>query len=212
LLETEEGVRVLDFHGNGTKAVRLIRPDSEGVLYLRSVPGELERVVPESHALLDLGRLPLTPARTRERGAAQQAFTHIFELPFDAEVVSGWSHAERVRQSLSATQTRRDDESKAAASVRRVAALAAMGVSLAAAIVAGAVALSAQSLRNVGDEASQRYVERQNERIASRNQLCVGLGIGAAAAGSTGAVLLSWPRSAAQPQPNKAAVGAAVRF
>jgi hypothetical protein len=221
LLEDQTGVRVLDFHGSATAPVRLIRPAGGGPLYLRRVADGMERTIPRVDGVVELDRLPLTPARAQSRGAAHHAFSQTFSLTFDDAAVNEWIRERADIQTQLDVEARERDRETRHAHLRRLAGFTALAVTTAAGIAATTIELSAHALHDgaPADE-SQRDAVARNQSISSRNRMALGLGIGAIAAGVTGAwLLLYWPRSmGTAPEievatsPREADIGARWRF
>ena len=75
---------MLDFHNAPGKSFSLVRPGSAGSLFLRRLSDGQELTVPASSQKVELALLTFTDPRIEPRGAAHQAFSLIFSLPFDA--------------------------------------------------------------------------------------------------------------------------------
>ena len=195
LLEDRRGVRLLDFHGTGRDPVRLIRPAGEGSLFLRRLADGAERTIPAADGPVDMDRLAVGPARTEARGAANHAFGQIFGLAFDATAVTQWSaRAVREEADLQAEESARQDDARHARQ-RRIGAVAALGVALAAGLGAGALEISAHRQHDdaLPDESHRDTVER-NERIRTLNLAAGVAGATAFLAAGAGVLLLLWPR------------------
>jgi hypothetical protein len=92
-VDSENGVRLADLHPAPGLRLALRLPTDLGPLYLQEVGSEREvRLVPHNGRLL-LSQLTPTPARARARGAAHEAFRHLFNHPFDAAAVRGFEPA-----------------------------------------------------------------------------------------------------------------------
>jgi hypothetical protein len=198
LLENGDGVRLLDFHGDGRAPVQLVRPPGSGELYLRRLSDGAERTVPPGDALVPLAHLPVTAPRARSRGAAHQAFSQIFAMPFDQEAVQTWDRDVAVATArFDAREQERETEARHARA-RQIAGIAALGVGAAAGVGAVLFARSAYALHDdAPTNESQRDTVARNDRIEMRNYAAIGLGVGALAAGATAALLLLWPRPSA---------------
>jgi hypothetical protein len=83
LVEDSRGVRVMDFHNAQGRAFNLVRPGGAGNLFLRRLSDGQEVTVPASSQKVELALLAFTDPRIAQRGAAHQAFSLIFSLPFD---------------------------------------------------------------------------------------------------------------------------------
>lgn len=194
LLEDSRGVRLLDFHGTGRAPVHLMRPAGEGALYLRRLPDGGERMIPRVDAAIALDELPETPPRAQTRGAAHEAFGRLFTLAFDDQAVRSWDRHEADLQ-VRLEKLQRDEETEhARARRRKILGISALAVAAGAATGAVLFGLSAHHLH---DDAPRRETHDQavsrNDRIDTRNDAALGLGIGAAAAVVSGALLLLWP-------------------
>ena len=193
LLENGDGVRLLDFHGDGRSSVHLLRPPGDGALYLRRVSDGSERLVPPSEGALQMDRLPVALARSQARGAAHQAFSQIFALQFDGDAVTSWarSSADALVRLDASERTREIDARRFR--LRRLGAIAALTVAASAAVGAIGFELSARGLSSgaPADE-SQRDAVGRNDRIAFRERVSIGLAVGSLVAGLSGAWL--WPR------------------
>jgi hypothetical protein len=93
-LENTRGVRLADFHNQKGQAVQLIRPANGGLLYLRRLSDDREFVIAPSRHDVRLASLTSQSPRVRSRGAAHHAFSLLFALPFDRQVVERF----RIRQ------------------------------------------------------------------------------------------------------------------
>lgn len=194
LLEDARGVRLADFHGSARAPVHLMRPSSEGALYLRRLPDGGERVVPRVDAVVELAALPETPPRAQTRGAAHEAFGRLFTLAFDDQSVRSWDRREGDVQAR-VEKARRDEETgHARARRRKILGISALAVAAGAATGATLFELSA---RHLHDDAPPRENHDQaasrNDRIDTRNYAALGLGLGAVAAAASGVLLLLWP-------------------
>lgn len=181
LLEDAQGLRVADFHAAGSIPVMLIRP-SEGVIYVRRLPSEEERVIREPAGTLGVLELPVEPPRSKPRGAAAHAFAQTFAYPFDEASVAAYDQ----RRLAEEADARREITRERARTVGTVA-LAASALSLA---VAGSFALTARNAANeVPADANQMQIVTINETIRSRNRWATGALIGAGVTALVGAVL-----------------------
>ena len=73
----------MDFHNAQGRAFNLVRPGGAGNLFLRRLSDGQEVTVPASSQKVELALLAFTDPRIAQRGAAHQAFSLIFSLPFD---------------------------------------------------------------------------------------------------------------------------------
>jgi hypothetical protein len=101
-LENTRGVRLADFHNQKGQAVQLIRPANGGLLYLRRLSDDREFVIAPSRHDVRLASLTSQSPRVRSRGAAHHAFSLLFALPFDRQVVERF----RIRQATRTFRSR----------------------------------------------------------------------------------------------------------
>jgi hypothetical protein len=191
LLEDAQGVRLLDFHGARDLALHLVRPAAMGTMYLRRLPDGAERTIPPGDEVVRLDQLPIEPPRAGVRGAAHQAFSAIFSLPFDAGAVASYERDADV-ELRAATRARTLDDRRARL---RVAGWSAVAVSAAALAAAGALELSAVVVSGEAGGQTQARVATLNDEIATRNRAAGALLAVGGAALVTGAGLLLWARS-----------------
>ncbi len=218
LLEDGRGVRVADFHSAEGQPVGLLRPPA-GALYLRQLSrqGEdREFALPGSEGPVSLASLAPASPRSAARGAAHQAFSLLFEQPFDATVVEGYRFPRppkpvRVARSPATQPGPVADEpsprlqphdSPLAAPAdasrpwtpRRVAAWSTLGLSLVALGTGVGLSVSAAQLRaDAPDDESHEDRVKRNDDIQQRNVAAVTLYSVAGAAAVTGALLFFLP-------------------
>jgi hypothetical protein len=214
LLEDAQGVRLLDFHGSASAPAHLIRPPGDGLLYLRRIPDGGERTVPHVDSVVELAALPEVPGRAQTRGAAHEAFARLFTLAFDSQTVSAWDRHQAEVQARFDRAERDEEEARARAWRRKILGISALAVAAGAATGATLFELSARRLH---DDAPARENHDQavsrNDRIDTRNDAALGLGMAAAAAAASGLVLLLWPSApASTPMPEVAVVSGGGRF
>lgn len=189
VVEDSRGVRIADLH-NGTGApAYLLRPLHAGNVYLRRADDETEYLIPPSiDTPLSLADLLPREAQVRVRGAADDAFDHLFQLPFSWQNVTTY----RLRW---ITGVPLESPQPAATSGRWYAYSILGAASLF--LVGGAVALasSAQARDAIGSSSSQDVVATANEKVRTRN-LIGGIALGVAGvAGAIGVTWLVWPRN-----------------
>jgi hypothetical protein len=156
LIEDQRGVRFMDFHNAKGRGLRLVRPGGASPLYLRSMEDGKELTVPASDESLALAASDFVDPRVAQRGAAHQAFSLIFSLPFD-------------RASDDLVVVQRPAPPAPPISMRKVV-LWSSGVAAAASIVAGALLLrDASHIADEGRGASQQHAIQLNDRIHTRN-------------------------------------------
>jgi hypothetical protein len=183
LVEDSRGVRVLDFHNAQGRALSLVRPGGVGNLYLRRLTDGQELTVPASDQKVELALLAFADARVAERGAAHQAFSLIFSLPFDA-----------ARKDLVLTVAPPDQP---ATRPRRAWVLGALGAgTIITATVGGALLWDASSKADEARHASGTRTSYLNGRINTRNaQATVAFAL-AGAGVTAGAILWLFRRNA----------------
>lgn len=189
LLEDSQGVRLLDFHGSPNVPLRLIRPPGTSILYLRRVSDGMERVIPPSGEVVHLETLVAQAPRAGTRGAAHQAFSTIFSLPFDPGAVAAYE------RNAAAEERRRlavSERSDARSRRFRIAGWTGVGLGTAAIAAGGVLAASTFSLRDRAEKESQARAAERNEQIADRNLAATLFLAGGGAALGTGIALLLW--------------------
>jgi hypothetical protein len=157
--------------------VRLVRPLGAGALYLRRVSDELEFALPMAPSVLNLTSLKATKPRVNSRGAANDAFSSTFSLPFDRSTVAAWVPPAVVPQSPSGRWV-------------RPVAIGSFGLSVGA-LVFGLVANWAAFNANARLEAStpQLEVSGANRTIRSFNAMASGGYLAAGLFALTGVIL-----------------------
>ena len=175
LIEDQRGVRFVDFHNAKGRALRLVRPGGASPLYVRNIDDGKELTVPASDESVALATLEFVDPRVAQRGAAHQAFSLIFSLPF-----------ERASEDLVVVQ--RSAPPVEPRSLRKVV-LWSSGVATAVGMVAGALLLrDASRIADEGSGVSQKQAAQLNDRIHTRNvEAMVAFGV-AGAALTTGVV------------------------
>jgi len=190
VLEDQHGVRVLDFHGGGTRAVQLLRPATPGPLYLRRQEDGSERVVPPASGVIDADAIVPQPGSAQPRGAAHLAFAETFALPFDESNVVAWRlQAGTLEDELRAQETRRQTTLDRARNLR----IAGWGTAALGAIAAGGAVAAFVSAHRLHDDVpvfeSQPATDARNRDIDARNRLGAALVGGSVAAGVASAIL-----------------------
>jgi hypothetical protein len=149
-------------------------------------------VVPASwraDEVVELDDLPRSPTQASARGAAHEAFSQIFSLPFDQGSVALLSQ----RRAEAELAERAYQQVERRTSWRRTGAVATWVASGAALAAGTALLISAYRLSNgIGPQDSHQMVDAQNARIRSRNRWGGGLLITAGAAAAAGALLWPW--------------------
>jgi hypothetical protein len=87
-LEDANGVRLADVHNAPGQSLSLVRPGPNGPIYLRRVDDDKEFVLDAGPEILALADLSAGEPRSQTRGAAHEAFNHLFAMPFDAQAVA----------------------------------------------------------------------------------------------------------------------------
>jgi hypothetical protein len=192
LLEDSQGVRLLDFHGSPDVPLRLIRPPGNSTLYLRRLSDGTERVIPPSGEVVHLETLVAEAPRAGTRGAAHQAFSTIFSLPFDPGAVAAY---ERDTAAAERAQLAASERTAARSRSFSIAGWTAVGVGAAALATGGALGLSAYALRDRAQNESQAQAARRNDQIATRNLAATLFLAGGGTALGTGLALLLWDTS-----------------
>jgi hypothetical protein len=198
-VEDSLGVRLLDFHNDAHQEVHVMRPAPNGRVYLRRVDDDAEFAVPAAPSVVSLADLDGGPARVASRGAANEAFTSLFSLPFDQEAVE--SYVEPVPESwvpLVEADMPRDrvaptsPPNPTAARRRRI--LGWTGVGLGAAALGAGAILSAVSIGVDPVKAPNgEDLDLRDNRVTTLN---TGAAIAYTAGGvsvATGLFLLLWP-------------------
>jgi hypothetical protein len=180
LIENPKGVRFVDFHNAPGRAFRLVRPGGADQLYLRRIHDGWEATVPPSDEPIALASLPLDNPRVVERGAAHQAFSLIFSLPFDgvSEGLVAVPQAPRPAPRLD---------------TRKVIIWSSGAVAAAGLVTGAALLFDASRLADEGRAATQQVAATLNDGIHGRN---VGATIAFSVAGAaavTAIVARFWP-------------------
>jgi hypothetical protein len=191
ILEDARGVRVADAHNAPGSPVRLLRPPPGGAEYLRRLDDDAEFALPTDRDAIALADVTASEPRVRARGAAHEAFTLVFSLPFDAAVVDAYQ--EPLERALDPAP---DVPQSAAprASLRRRLGWAGLGLGVAG-VGTGAILsiLSANAAAGSAATDSEASAAKRNTQVKTDNVgAAVGYSAGAAFA-VTGLALLLWP-------------------
>ena len=186
LIEDQRGVRFLDFHNAKGRGLHLVRPGGASLLYVRSIEEGKELTVPASDQSIVLVASNFVDPRVAERGAAHQAFSLIFSLPF-----------ERTSEELVVVHRRPPPSQPVSA---RKVVLWSSGVAAAVGVVAGGLLLwDASRIADEARAASQQRAAELNHGIHTRNvEVAVALTF-AGAALATGVV--TWLFTGREPKP-----------
>jgi Caspase domain len=201
LLEDRAGVRWADFHLGASGRVHLILPrpgwSTEG-FYLRSLANDSEYAVPAGRDVR-LADLSAAPERAPHRGALTDAFTHLFDLPFDQDALDLLSADADLRVEAHPSSPDSDWWRSRSAKVAEIAALGAGGASLA---VAGGFVVSALGVQHTADQASGFDRVGYNQEIDSRNRWALTTAIGGGLLVTAGIGLLLGRRHAIESAPS----------
>jgi len=192
-LEDARGVRLADLHNARGSALYLVRPPplspGGGAVYLRRAEDDRELRVPALGEVIQVAELAAEPPRVAARGAAHEAFSSLFSLPFDAAVVRAFREPPIAPEPLD-TLPPRDAPGLGG---RRLVGLGVAGGGLALTATGVAFAVSAGAAGDLPTATSQAEAQRTNDRISRENTLAavfVGAGLVALAGG---AALTLWP-------------------
>lgn len=190
-LENADGIRWADFHSAPGQVVRLIRPRNER-LYLTDVNRRVEYRVDDEPGTAVVGRLRSREPRVAERGAAHEAFTRLFELPFDIGVVKSFSFRAPEVELVASPGSERP------LTPRRGVALGVGAAGLGAAAAGLFLHLEGQQAAKLPPDASQEDAARANRSIgtlqAGSAACFIAAGVGAAA----GLALWFWPEASVE--------------
>jgi Caspase domain len=190
MVEDRNGVYLAQFHSEAGERVHLVRPRSAGRVYLERIADAKEYVIEEEPDVVSTAGLALAEPRAQARGAAHEAFSKMFELPFGRESVSGFVFRAPVGPDSPAETT------SSSTTVRTYAGYGLLGVAGAGAVLGGvSLYVAHHKADDIGSTSSLRDVAERNDEIKTWNiTAAVGFGVAGAAAIS-GAVLLLWPES-----------------
>jgi hypothetical protein len=212
LLEDTRGVRLADFHNAQGHQLSLILPVGAGLIYLRRASDDQELEIPAGPDEVRLAELVPRPPRVITRGAAHDAFSLIFSLPFDDGALAAYpaSALDATAEDAPAPTPR--------PRWRTITGRAAVGVAALSAVAAIWLTASARSFaaNRPGANSSELEAAAFNDRLATKT-LSAGVAGGVAAAGAiAGALLLLWPTEGVRPygtiDRELAAVGLGGRF
>jgi hypothetical protein len=192
VLDDELGVRTAELHSSPMQAVRLRLPASMRLAYLRRLGSDREyEIRPPRSGSVRLAALTSAMPRVAARGAASAAFGRIFELAFDVGVVERLDRGAPPPDLLGAGEPPRPEPRGGWRGPVGWSAIA-VGTGLAGGSLAALLSARSIAPDREGD-LDQREVVEINRRIGARNRLATRLGLAAAGAAITGAVLLLWP-------------------
>lgn len=186
ILEDARGARVAEFHRAAGHSLELLT-GSAGKYYLRRLDDDTEFVITPTQRVTALAQLSAHEPRVRTRGAAHEAFSSIFSLPFDAEVVQRYRFPAQPAPIL-------DWDAPRDGSRRKLYGWSVLGVGLATMAAGLTVTWSADQLGDqIAEATPQREIDDVNHRIRARNRAAGILYGTAAAAVLAGGALLLWP-------------------
>jgi hypothetical protein len=198
-LEDSRGVRLLDAHNGDGQAAHIVRPSSDGPIYVRRADDDTEFVLPRSPDVVSLADLEGGPARVAARGAAHEAFNLLFSLPFDRDVVATYVEPRAPDAPLSAPGTSRLDlapQDPSARKLRRALALGALGLGTVGAGVGIALSISASTVAGGSShQESGLDVAHRNARISALDTGAIVSFLAGGLSMATGVTLLLWPDS-----------------
>ncbi|HET6149053.1 MAG TPA: caspase family protein [Polyangia bacterium] len=195
MLEDHAGVRWADLHPGANGPVRLILPQAAfngPGFYLRSLASNTEYAVPAGGDV-KLADLPAQAPSLLRRGALHDAFTHLFELPFDQAALDALRldpepvdlfTVDSPGADLAPSPARRPIARRAAVGLT-----IAGGVSLA---TSATLAILGARLRDSAGGKSGTDRARINQQIEDRNRWSAIAGIGGAALAAAGVGLWLW--------------------
>lgn len=205
MVEDQNGVYLAQFHNEAGERVHLVRPRAAGRVYLERLSDAKEYVIEEEPDVVSTSALALVAPRAQARGAAHEAFSKMFELPFGRGNVAGFVFRVPAEVDSSPSPDARST------SWRTVTGYGLLGLAGVGAVVGG---LSLYSAHRKADDVNQNSslldVAQRNDEIRTSNIVGgVSLGIAGAAA-VTGAVLLLWPDAPVELEARASGVGARV--
>lgn len=89
-LEDSRGVRIADVHNAPDQTLTLLRPAPNGRVYLRRTSDDQELVIEARPDVVSIADIEAEPPRVASRGAAHEAFSSLFALPFGADDVASY--------------------------------------------------------------------------------------------------------------------------
>ena len=196
MLEDHAGVRWADLHPGASGGVRLILPQAAfngPGFYLRTVASGVEYAVPAG-ADVSLADLPAQAPTLLHRGAIHDAFTHLFELPFDQAALEAL-RLEPDPVDVFTVEAPAGTDLATGPSARPLARRAAVALTVAggAALAAAATfAVLGARLRDGAGDASGLERAHINQQIDDRNGWSAAAGIGGALLAAAGLTLLLW--------------------
>ena len=205
MVEDQNGVYLAQFHSESGERVRLVRPRGAGRVYLQRLSDAKEYVIEEQPDVVSTTGLALVEPRAQARGAAHEAFSKMFELPFGRGNVAGFVFRAPVEADSAVEPDSR------AASWRTYTGIGLLGLAGVGAAVGGISLYSAHQKADDGTAGlSLRDAEERNGEIRTANVVAgVSFGVAGAAALS-GALLLLWPDAPVELEARAGGAGARV--
>lgn len=183
-MEDELGVRLLDFHNAPGQRVRLVRPAPSGRVYLRRQDDDAEFTVPAWPDSIAFADLQPAAARVASRGAAHEAFSRLFALPFDDAAVEAYVEPP--------THVAEDARASRPLSLRPVVGYGALALGVAGLGTGVAMSIAALTTSHGSTQAS---VSASNARIANENTFAAVAYTGGAIVAVSGLAVLLWPQA-----------------
>jgi hypothetical protein len=192
-IEDELGVRILDFHNGPGQAVHLVRPGPSGRVFLRRQDDDTELAVPAWPDALAFADLVPSPARVASRGAAHEAFSRLFALPFDDGAVTAY-----VEPPVDAQPGAGDAlDAKRGVSTRAVVGYGALGLGVAALGTGVGLSVSALSLSHGAPSSlSEASAASRNGQISTDNTAAAIVYAAGGVSVVAGLAVLLWPEAA----------------
>lgn len=194
-LEDHRGVRLADVHNGPEQTLSLLRPAPGGRIYLRRVSDDQELVIEPRPDVVSVSQLEAEAPRVASRGAAHEAFSSLFGLPFDADVVASYPVMMCVpaegAPAPGPPQTIYVDR-VAPMGWRRPLGIVLLGAGAAALTTGVVLSISASNLAHTSAP-SQREIQEQNESVSRQETVAAFLYVGSGAAVVAGAALLLLP-------------------
>ncbi len=188
LLEDQNGVYVAEFHNQARVDVHLVRPRGSSRLYVGRVRDGREYVIDaDAPDVVRTAGLTLTEPHAQTRGAANEAFSRTFELPFGNDAVSHYSF----RALPSGDQA--EPNGSSGPRIRRYVGLSLLGASALGAGFGGYFLIDGAGQRDVERATSQAEVARRNRDIDTANRNAVIAFAVAGGVAASGGLLLLWP-------------------
>ncbi|MCY1073166.1 caspase family protein [Archangium lansingense] len=190
-LEDGNGVRLAEFHSAPGQPVHLIRPGPTDTHFLRRVgEHEQEYRLPAGDGVVVLAALEPRPPQVAWRGAAHEAFTRLFTLPFGPDEVARMTLPPAPRVPSAPSPASPAVTGSDARFEGGVVALVVGGIAFAGVV---GTSVHAQGLADkLPPTASQSMVAEQNARIRTANTAMMVLGGVGLGASVLGGVLLLW--------------------